>query len=623
MLKTLFTFVLLSHGVLGRLTWNDRQLVDGAPQGTGNDWEYCKDACTKDCQECDVHHTCNDDEIKCGEGPTKVAPDGFELHLCAKDEICVSNKCSCPSKGNDNEYCGVVCECDCNLETEICCPQEDDANGCPVNPVCEPRHVNMQNEYCPGFCVEACHDDSLTCPTDPDPDTGCPHPDNCQPKQKDNSGDFCDEQQCILTCEYTQNLCVGETKHDGCKEDDICVPLQPLPEDPTMFCPGTCPVEYCQDGWIKCDGQVDYYGEHTKHCVGQAVCHVKAKNTNGVYCPDNSDSHNCLKTCPPDQILCPAQEGELGCKEETACSDRSTCDDGTFCPDDSDCPTVCPIHHVNCPGGVDDCGCKKPDLCIPEERDFNGDLCPVHCPNPCTDEDVFCPGQRNPITGCHEKDQCIYKETHQWGETPGELCPGWCPAICNEHEVLCPSMIDPCNGCPTEEICREAIKDKNGQFCPGKEHTVLVEGDNFRETGNRRGGFLSASHNCPVYCKEWEGETQCPVYEDALGCKPEASCVMRQKMDPFLVDVDGQLEQRFCPTTAVCEKQCPIGQKLCHYEENDNDGCHHEDVCIELARDKYGNLCDQTWCPPLCSGDQTQQDNGVDAFECPLAPTCV
>merc|ERR1712012_833058 len=230
-----------------------------------------------------------------------------------------------------------------------------------------------------------------------------------------------------------------------------------------------------------------------------------------------------------------------------------TNDQGEYCPDSSDCPTICPPNHVNCPGGVDEDGCKKPDLCIEEHRDFNGDVCP---------------GTRNPINGCYSKDKCEPKNTHQWGETPGSDCPGWCPAICNEHEILCPSMIDPCNGCPTEEICREAIKDVNGIFCPGKEYTILVEGEDYRETGNRRGGFLSATHNCPVYCKEWKGEIQCPVYEDATGCKPEA-------------------------------------------------------LCVVIGRDSQGALCNMDWCPPLCTGAQTLQDNGVDAIGCPVAPTCV
>ena len=179
-------------------------------------------------------------------------------------------------------------------------------------------------------------------------------------------------------------------------------------------------------------------------------------------------------------------------------------------------------------------------------------------------------------------------------------------------------MIDPCNGCPTEEICREAIKDKNGIFCPGKEYTILVEGEDYRETGNRRGGFLSASHNCPVYCKEWKGEIQCPVYEDVSGCKPEASCVVRQVRS---VNEDGSKE--YCNAASVCPKQCPAGQKLCQYDETDPEGCGYEDVCVTIGRDSQGALCNMDWCPPLCSGAETLQDNGVDAIGCPVQPTCV
>jgi hypothetical protein len=29
------------------------------------------------------------------------------------------------------------------------------------------------------------------------------------------------------------------------------------------------------------------------------------------------------------------------------------------------------------------------------------------------------------------------------------------------------------------------------------------------------------------------------------------------------------------------------------------------------------------WCPPLCTGAQTLQDNGVDAIGCPEQPTWV
>ena len=82
--------------VFGRFTSDhNRQLQEGADQGTGNEWQYCEDTCNKTCDSCSQHHVCSEDETKCGEGPTKVSPEGFVLHLCAKDEICVSDNCFC------------------------------------------------------------------------------------------------------------------------------------------------------------------------------------------------------------------------------------------------------------------------------------------------------------------------------------------------------------------------------------------------------------------------------------------------------------------------------------------------------------------------------------------------
>ena len=92
----LVSFLLSQSVAFGRFTSDlNRQLQQGADQGTGNEWQYCEDKCNQTCEPCTQHHVCSEDETKCGEGPTRVSPDGFLLHLCAKDEICVSNNCEC------------------------------------------------------------------------------------------------------------------------------------------------------------------------------------------------------------------------------------------------------------------------------------------------------------------------------------------------------------------------------------------------------------------------------------------------------------------------------------------------------------------------------------------------
>ena len=52
----------------------------------------CVNGCKRTCvNPCPVAHTCNDDQIKCGEKdhPEEVWPD------CIKDEICVPSDCEC------------------------------------------------------------------------------------------------------------------------------------------------------------------------------------------------------------------------------------------------------------------------------------------------------------------------------------------------------------------------------------------------------------------------------------------------------------------------------------------------------------------------------------------------
>ena len=84
---------------------------------------------------------------------------------------------------------------------------------------------------------------------------------------------------------------------DGCYEADVCVPRGKT-TDNSAYCDGNCPIT-CRDSEILCDGQIIYGGEK-EGCKAEDTCHQKARDVNGQYCPDNSDSHECPITCPQD-----------------------------------------------------------------------------------------------------------------------------------------------------------------------------------------------------------------------------------------------------------------------------------------------------------------------------------
>jgi hypothetical protein len=86
-------------------------------------------------------------------------------------------------------------------------------------------------------------------------------------------------------------------------------------------------------------------------------------------------------------------------------------------------------------------------------------------------------------------------------------------------------------------------------------------------------------------------------------------------------EVNGTKE--YCPATSVCPKQCPVGEHLCHYAENDQDGCHYEDLCVAIPKDNFNAPCANPACPPRCTWAQSKQDNGIDEKGCPLPETCV
>lgn len=600
MLKQILFVAALSY--CAALAPDDRQWDAGLDEN-GDSFVDVKKICVEHCEdyciECDEPVYCNENQTKCGQqdiDPTRPS--------CPVDDICVPNTCTCLEPSTKNGMCPLWCQKVCQ-ESEVWCDGGTrTVDGCKEEDFCVHKGFDDDNMLCDNtnMCPFECVYEDLRCDQEPGP-TGCVTPDMCIPKQKDMGGGICSDQQCPLNCQVTYHLCEGDVLEDGCKEDDVCVVRQISHEQ--EMCPGTCPVT-CTPGWVLCDGTITWEGPYTG-CESQTICHVKARDDNGIFCPDNSGSHKCPLTCPPDKILCDPPVGPLGCEDHKQCTPRSKDDNipSEWCPAHSDCPTICPPNHYNCPTGDDEDGCRKPDDCIPIMRDFNGEECPTHCPVVCGDNQVHCDGGVDE-TGCEIADQCKTKEVHKWGpgaeEDPKAECPGWCPGQCLSHEILCPSQFDPCNGCPTEETCREAIKDIFEVFCPGKE----------QPDGSRAGGYLSYSHNCPRLCKELEGEVLCPVYDDDKGCKPAAECYMRTK--------DNELE--WCPSHSVCPKQCPKGYKLCVYETVDSKGCKVEPSCVAKGKNNDEIFCPGL-CPPICHAGQNLVSPGDDEDGCALPSICV
>jgi len=436
---------------------------------------------------------------------------------------------------------------------------------------------------------------------------GCKTPDKCIAKQKDDAGMICEQQQCPFNCTDKQHLCVGDVDTNGCKKEDTCVARQVT--ETGGLCPGTCPVE-CKNNEILCVGQI-CEACVIKGCKGQDVCHPKVKDYGGVFCPSDSASHECPKTCPDNEVLCPPFEGPDGCKGPYTCKPKSKDNNNASCPITSDCPVYCKPNEHNCPKGFGEDGCKLPDECLEKERDFEGDLCPLRCPEVCGDGQIFCDGHIDE-KGCKGPSSCITPEDHKWGPgaevEPKDKCPGYCPVKCENHEILCPSQVDYCNGCPTGELCREAIKAKNTLFCPGKEE----QGKDSKDTKLRRGGYLSYSHGCTKLCNEKEGEVLCPVYEEDNGCKPEAPCVKRVKNN------DGG----WCSSHSVCQKQCPKHTLLCEYEDLDSNGCKVESICKPRGTKTSGLFC-TGFCPPICPSGWILTKGGIADDGCQIAPYCI
>jgi len=553
--------------------------------------EICIEDCNRTCvQKCPVPDLCDEDEIQCGKDdlPIGVWPD------CIRDDVCVPKGCECPVNGNDGSQCPTWCETTCT-ETQIKCPGGTDENGCKEYDTCIERPVGNDNQLCPGYCPVECDLQHEHICSEP-PTDGCPQPPTCKTKESDHQGEYCDEQHCQLTCETPYKFCNGEQMLDGCMEADICVPKGKT-TDQSAYCDGNCPVMCDPITEIKCDGTVIYIGPKAG-CENDDTCRQKARDVNGEFCPDNSDSHGCPIECPPDHHQCPTRTNPDNCKEQATCTPCSKDDNGECCPPSSDCPALCQPHEKECPTpGEDDNGCALPPTCVVQERDYYGELCTVHCPGVCNENQIMCPGGRDD-SGCQEPSFCEPLSKKLWGDDAGDWCPGFCPADCKDWEQICAAVQDPCDGCPTEPVCKPKAKDVNGIYCPQ----------------------TSASHGCAISCKTLDGlETICAAYEDPTkpGCQEQLTCLARS------TGTDGSL----CPSHSVCPKKCGQNEKQCATGYDDNQ-CKEEDLCIPVPLDTNGQPCLTFECPPECDEEVQKYCQGAYTYDvngqyCPQRDYCV
>ena len=487
------------------------------------------------------------------------------------------------------------CITECN-DYQIKCPGGVDDNGCKEADVCIDRPLNpIDNTLCPGFCPVECHPVEEHICSEPD-NNGCPEPPSCKTKEVNHEGEFCDEQHCNLVCDTPFKFCSGEQMIDGCYDADVCVPKGKTTDEST-YCDGNCPIT-CKDSEILCDGQIIYGGEKDG-CKAEDICKQKARDNNGVYCPDASDSHECPITCPDDSHLCPTRLNPDGCKEQATCTPCTYDIFDDCCPQASDCPALCQPHEEECEeSGWDDNGCPIPPTCVVVERDYYGFPCPVHCPGECNSGQIECPGGRDE-DGCIKPSFCVPLAKKLWGDDAGAWCPGFCPPDCKDWENHCSSVQDPCDGCPTEPVCKPKAKDSNGIYCPSQ----------------------SASHGCSISCKTLDGmETICASYEDPAnpGCLEPLTCLPRTK------GTDGAL----CPSHSVCPKRCRSNEKQC-VQGIDANGCKEEDLCIPKPLDVLlGQPCLDFECPPKCDEEnqkycQGQYQINSNGQLCPQRDYCV
>merc|ERR1712136_461710 len=286
---------------------------------------------------------------------------------------------------------------------------------------------------------------------------------------------------------------------NGCNKPDLCVPQERDYEG--NLCPVHCPG-ICGENEILCEGHKEAMG-----CKMPAICNpkgMKTKDVNGIYCQDDSASHDCPVECDETigEVLCHSYDSPIGCKPRALCIPRPQDVNGDYCPAHSACAKECTWDEILCPDGADSRGCKNADLCLPRGEDRDGNLCPGSCPAICSDNEFNCPG---PIfnNGCRGPGLCIEKTL----DVNGIECPEICPVFCNENEHMHHEGVDS-RGCLMQDTCH--AKCTGGDSCCHEEHKCGVGEGDCDSDADCEEGLLCGTGNCPsTRSAFWDADDDC------------------------------------------------------------------------------------------------------------------
>jgi hypothetical protein len=595
----------------------------------------------------------------------EMCPTGLDDLGCKTPDVCIFLK-----KDINGTLCPFHCPGVCTDEEVLCSGHPIDINGCEGQPSCYNRTKDDEEMFCPDTsdCPIFCNQTEEACPTGFHED-GCKTPDVCIKLEKDINGTLCPF-HCPGVCTDEEVLCSGHPIDEiGCEGQPSCYERTKSYEYyGGIYCPDTsnCPI-FCNKTEESCPTGLDQIG-----CKINDVCIKLEKDNNGTLCP-----FHCPGVCTDEQVLCPGHKKDLtGCEGQATCYNRTKNWYGEYCPDASDCPTFCLSNEVRCPGELDENGCKIPDVCIPEERDNNGTLCPVqHCPIQCNETETFCIGRNNSL-GCREEDICYPSGL----SFEGEVCPAVCPVHCNStNEVECEGQIEYRNetssGCRGPGICRpRSVSEITGEFCSEKsdshgcpincpKNQILCPAKKdmsgclepafcFHITSDTEGNYCSKSSICPTICPEDEMEcyagiddegctkpddcwplekdvngTICPFHcpgictEDEVLCEGHKRDIFGCTGQPSCYNITVGTNGTTCADESVCPKYCELDEYICPIKAPEN-GCNAPEECFEPELDNNGTKC-SFHCPGVCSDDEVLcPGHPIDEVGCRGQPTC-